>query len=219
MESSLFDLITNLNESKSDYERIQKTTNHYDVLGISKFSTQDEIKKEYKRLCLLFHPDKTSQTNSDIFQKIENAYHTLNDPMRRREYDSSSLKQQTSSTHSSGNYKPGPPDGATYFFKVFLIDLKSIRSFHLGYIYFFILDTNGALWKLWTRTQFVCGTISFLLPLLQQTDSLVSATELLKNDLQYRNRYSGNHLFRDASSNGGATKEENERTIQKCGRT
>ena len=65
------------------------TETYYDILQISQTSSQDEIKKAYRKLSLLNHPDKTN--NDDVktakFKKINEAYDTLGDEKARSEYD------------------------------------------------------------------------------------------------------------------------------------
>ena len=59
---------------------------YYETLGVTNHSTQEEIRKAYRRLSLIHHPDKNGG-NSDTFQKINEAYETLSDPQKRRLYD------------------------------------------------------------------------------------------------------------------------------------
>ena len=60
--------------------------NHYEILGISRTATPQEIKKAYKKQCLLHHPDKTHNSD-EMFKKISNAYETLSDEIKRKDYD------------------------------------------------------------------------------------------------------------------------------------
>ncbi|MGE5610954.1 MAG: DnaJ domain-containing protein [Bacillota bacterium] len=59
---------------------------YYDRLGLPRDSTLDEIRSAYRRLSLQYHPD-ANQGGSEQFLKIKEAYETLSDPERRREYD------------------------------------------------------------------------------------------------------------------------------------
>ena len=60
-------------------------SDHYQTLGVAKNATPDDIKKAYRRLAGIHHPDKGGDTAE--FQKIEEAYRTLSDPEKRRQYD------------------------------------------------------------------------------------------------------------------------------------
>lgn len=59
--------------------------NYYNILGITKNASQEEIKKAYRKLASQHHPDKGGDTS--MFQKIEEAYRILSDPAKRHEYD------------------------------------------------------------------------------------------------------------------------------------
>ena len=59
--------------------------NYYQILGIQKSASQDEIKKAYKKLAVKEHPDKGGDAKK--FQSISNAYNVLSDPKKRENYD------------------------------------------------------------------------------------------------------------------------------------
>ena len=63
--------------------------NHYSVLEVSQTASIEEIKKSYRRLSLLYHPDrnKNSPEATIKFQKISEAYEVLSDPEKKKEYD------------------------------------------------------------------------------------------------------------------------------------
>ena len=43
----------------------------YDILGVTSQSTQDEIRKAYRKLSLIHHPDRNGGTDDTIFQKLK----------------------------------------------------------------------------------------------------------------------------------------------------
>jgi len=60
----------------------------YEVLGVSKSSTADEIKKAYRKLALQWHPDRNKAANShEKFKEINEAYEVLSDVKKRETYD------------------------------------------------------------------------------------------------------------------------------------
>ena len=61
----------------------------YNVLGVSKSSSADEIKKAYRKLAMQFHPDKNpgNKKSEEKFKEISSAYDVLSDPEKKRNYD------------------------------------------------------------------------------------------------------------------------------------
>lgn len=63
--------------------------NYYEILGVSEEASQAEIKKAYRKLAVKYHPDKNPDNKKaeEKFKGISEAYYSLGDSKRRKEYD------------------------------------------------------------------------------------------------------------------------------------
>ena len=91
-------------------------TDYYQLLGIEKNATSDEIKRAYRKLATQHHPDKGGDTAK--FQEMQKAYETLRDPAKRQAYDNPSHHQHPSghNTHFEFNFGGAPNDIFSQFF-------------------------------------------------------------------------------------------------------
>jgi molecular chaperone DnaJ len=65
-----------------------KKRDYYDVLGLSRTASEEEIKRAFRKLALEYHPDRNrSDGASEKFKEINEAYQVLTDPNKRSNYD------------------------------------------------------------------------------------------------------------------------------------
>jgi molecular chaperone DnaJ len=62
---------------------------YYQILGVSEAASPDEIKKQFRKLAMKYHPDRNhgDKAAEDKFKGISEAYDTLSDPKKKQEYD------------------------------------------------------------------------------------------------------------------------------------
>jgi DnaJ family protein A protein 5 len=66
-------------------------TSYYELLGVERSATEDELKKAYRRKALVLHPDKNrgdEERATKVFAEVQAAYEVLSDPQERAWYDS-----------------------------------------------------------------------------------------------------------------------------------
>ena len=62
---------------------------YYEVLGVNKDASDDEIKKAYKKMAIKYHPDRNpgDKKAEEMFKEAAEAYDVLRDANKRRQYD------------------------------------------------------------------------------------------------------------------------------------
>ena len=62
---------------------------YYEVLGVDRKATKDEIKRAYRKLALKYHPDRNKDDKSAEakFKEISEAYAVLSDAEKKKQYD------------------------------------------------------------------------------------------------------------------------------------
>ncbi|HEX8176902.1 MAG TPA: DUF4388 domain-containing protein [Pyrinomonadaceae bacterium] len=97
------------------FERMERATTHYQVLGVTRSAEQETLKQTYHRLARRFHPDRFHQDTElrrrveDVFARIAQAYETLRDKRTRAAYDLKIGQESLSSTPPDARSRPTTP--------------------------------------------------------------------------------------------------------------
>lgn len=89
---------------------------YYEVLGVSKSATQDELRKAFRKLARKYHPDTAAEADrpkaEEKFKEINEAYEVLGDPEKRKRYDQLGANWDTAGAGGVGGGFHGYPGGA-----------------------------------------------------------------------------------------------------------
>jgi curved DNA-binding protein len=78
---------------------------YYEIMGVSRDATQDQIKRAYRKLARKYHPDVSKEPNAEAhFKEVGEAYEVLKDPEKRAAYDQLGRQWKTGQ-----DFRP-PPD-------------------------------------------------------------------------------------------------------------
>nr|XP_057938486.1 dnaJ homolog subfamily B member 2 [Doryrhamphus excisus] len=104
---------------------------YYNILGVSKTASQDDIKKAYRKLALKWHPDKNPDNKEEAekrFKEVAEAYEVLSDQSKRDAYD----RYGSDRMRHSGSYSPDFPSDYPGFNFTFRSPDEVFREFFGG---------------------------------------------------------------------------------------
>ncbi len=91
---------------------------YYEILGVKRNASADEIRKAYKRLARKYHPDVNpgDKAAEERFKEIQEAYSVLNDPKKRKMYDQYGFYSENAQATGAGGFRSGPGTGFGFDF-------------------------------------------------------------------------------------------------------
>ena len=130
-------------------------SNYYEFLGVPPDSSNEEIKKAYRKFALKYHPDTGTQKDDNKMKELNFIYAILNDPAQRRSYDDtiafsygSYSWQEKSQPHQEAKPKEEPERPEDYSIAIYVkgmevIDSAGIKQYiNLGDYLYYTVDVD-----------------------------------------------------------------------------
>lgn len=152
------------------YFLIVKVQDHYNTLGISKESSQKEIKKAFRDLALKHHPDKNnnSEKSKRKFMEIVEAYEVLSDNKSKEQYDNSlsenisnysSYKIKNNEYKKNSQYQWTPPADFEQYYSYENLKKQFQTDEFKGGMWEISEKSNSSIWK---ATLVLLGSLGLL---------------------------------------------------------
>lgn len=89
---------------------------YYQTLGVTRSSSEDEIKKAYRKLAMQYHPDKNpgDKKAEDKFKEVTEAYEVLSDPQKKAQFDQFGSVGEGFNFNRGGGFRPGSQTGPDF---------------------------------------------------------------------------------------------------------
>lgn len=119
--------------------------NYYEILGINSNATATDIKKAYRKLALIHHPDKNQgdKKSEEKFKEIVEAYEVLKDPQKRRKYDETFFENNYQNVYDTYNISEPTTEEDTINYEDLFRKYGSRKTFSDFFKQFFGRETDS----------------------------------------------------------------------------
>lgn len=176
--------------------------NYYEVLGVEKTASTDEIKKAYRKLAFKYHPDQNpgNAEAEEKFKQINLAYDILGDEEKRRNYDLTGSDSYT--TYSNSQSYSGNPYGSEEFWQWFNENMSNMSNDENDRTYrqyyrrtYSYKETKNDLWRSFIRnvlksllgfflSPFLRGLL-FFIPMILIVSGITGAASAIRQIINY----------------------------------
>ncbi|KGL77362.1 DnaJ subfamily B member 12, partial [Tinamus guttatus] len=88
--------------------RVKQCKDYYEILGVNREASDEDLKKAYRKLALKFHPDKNHAPGAtEAFKAIGNAYAVLSNAEKRKQYDQFGDEKLNPARHGHADFHRG----------------------------------------------------------------------------------------------------------------
>ena len=103
---------------------------YYKILDIPENASEDDIKREYRKLAMKYHPDRNPENREaeERFKKIGEAYEVLGNKEKRKKYDEKRRKEKKDKNLSQEKRERGKRKSEKEFKRVFSADPENIKN-------------------------------------------------------------------------------------------
>jgi|Deesub1362A_J573_1020465.scaffolds.fasta_scaffold00596_17 DnaJ-class molecular chaperone len=103
----------------------------YQILGIPRDANEEAIRRAYRKAVHRVHPDVSETPDVERLLKLQEAYETLSDPEKRKDYDRSLKQEARGHVSSSWEARVGPPRATSPWIEVILSPWEAINGLRI----------------------------------------------------------------------------------------
>lgn len=121
-------------EQMQEVQKILRTKDYYEIMNVSRDASEDQIKKQYKKMALRLHPDKNHAPGAEeAFKKVSKALQCLTDPEKKQVYDQYGDEDQIPQSRRQAYHHQGFQTPEDLFAAFFGHSFHNVHVHHHGH--------------------------------------------------------------------------------------